>query len=83
MPMVILWNYEWVKMDSWKALPGTPYGTLIGKIDTGEPFKIGQQLSFVPDRTGNLWLGVNDNYGVREHIQDNSGSIVVQITIYP
>lgn len=69
---------EWASGDHMKPLPGVPYGTLVGRIDSGEPFKIGQQLTFTPERAGNLFLVANDHETARG---DNDGSILVRIIV--
>jgi hypothetical protein len=55
-------------------LPGVPVGALIGRINSGTPFPIGEsrQPIRMPE-TGTLFLGVND-----DHVADNSGNLVVK-----
>lgn len=67
--------------DLFRALPVNDVGRgafigLIGQADVATPFFIGAQAEFKVEKTGRLFLGVNDdNYG------NNSGSFLVQIEI--
>jgi hypothetical protein len=56
-------------------IPTIPAGALIGRINNGQPFSIGDpdQAIRMPD-DGRLFLGVND-----DHVADNSGNYVVRI----
>jgi hypothetical protein len=56
-------------------IPTIPAGALIGRINDGQPFSIGDpnQAFRMPD-DGRLFLGVND-----DHVADNSGNYVVKI----
>jgi len=63
-----------------KYLPGAPLpralaGALIGRIDNGAPFGIGNQTSLTMPATGTLYLGVND-----DNVSDNSGQFQVVIS---
>lgn len=56
--------------------PGLPCWSLIGKIGTtGAPFEVGSELKFSAPASGELYLGVNDNY-----YPDNSGTWKSTIT---
>ena len=63
-----------------KKTPGAPMpnafaGALIGRIDSGRPFGIGDQTSLVAPASGLLYLGINgDNVG------DNGGQFQVVIS---
>ena len=57
-------------------LPNQPAGTLIGRIENGAPFVIGDRTTaFRMPRSGRLYLSVND-----DHLNDNHGSFRVAIT---
>ena len=49
--------------------------TLIGRIDSGLPFGIGDQSSITVPATGLLYLGTND-----DNVSDNSGQFQVVIS---
>ncbi|MEZ5289223.1 MAG: hypothetical protein R2712_31360 [Vicinamibacterales bacterium] len=52
-------------------------GALIGRIDNGQPFAIGNQTTALPmPAAGRLWLGVND-----DQVGDNSGAFVVNANV--
>ena len=51
-------------------------GALIGQIDNGAPFFIGQRRSIRAPASGRLFLGVNDDY-----LADNQGNFDVLITV--
>lgn len=56
-------------------IPTIPAGALIGRINNGQPFAIGETtLSLAMPENGRLSLGVND-----DHVADNSGNYVVRI----
>jgi hypothetical protein len=56
-------------------LPTIPLGALIGRVNSGQPFAVGQTTqAFQMPANGTLFLGVND-----DHVQDNSGNYVVRI----
>jgi hypothetical protein len=56
-------------------MPGVPTGALIGRINNGQPFLIGNQSQVSAPAAGQLFLGINDsNHG------DNEGSFQVQVT---
>jgi hypothetical protein len=57
---------------------GELWGTLVGKIGQGEPFKIGTSVEVVVAQTGTLFLAVNDNSG---YFQDNSGVYDVIVAV--
>jgi phycobilisome linker polypeptide/uncharacterized protein DUF4214/EF hand domain-containing protein len=57
-------------------LSSQPAGALIGRIDNGEPFFIGNRRSIRANSTGRLYLGVNDDY-----LEDNSGSFQVMVAV--
>jgi hypothetical protein len=54
------------------------WGTLVGKIENGDPFKVGSQLQISVSSSGNLYLAVNDNEGF---FNDNSGSFDSTIVV--
>jgi len=56
-------------------LPGAPAGALIGRIDNGLPFGIGDQQSFTVRMSGLLYLGTND-----DNVSDNSGQFQVAVS---
>jgi len=55
-------------------LPKALAGALIGRIDNGPPFGIGNQTSLIAPASGILYLGVND-----DNVGDNSGQFQVLI----
>jgi hypothetical protein len=56
-------------------IPTVPVGALIGRINNGQPFSIGDTTnSFQMPADGRLFLGIND-----DHVADNSGNFVVRI----
>jgi hypothetical protein len=50
-------------------------GALIGRINNGQPFAIGDQASVVAPATGRLFLGIND-----DQFENNTGEFRVEIT---
>ena len=56
-------------------LPKAFAGALIGRIDSGQPFGIGNQTSIIAPASGLLYLGVNDDV-----VSDNSGQFQVAIS---
>jgi hypothetical protein len=56
-------------------LPAALAGALIGRIDDGQPFGIGDQTSLRMPASGTLYLGVND-----DNVSDNSGQFQVVIS---
>lgn len=56
-------------------MPRALAGALIGRIDSGQPFGIGNQTSIVAPASGLLYLGVNDDV-----VNDNSGQFSVTIS---
>ena len=55
-------------------LPSAPAGVLIGRIDDGQPFIIGNQRSVRMPASGRLFLGINDDV-----VDDNGGEFRVMI----
>lgn len=56
-------------------LPSIPVGALIGRVNNGQPFSIGDTTqAFQMPANGTLFLGVND-----DHVPDNSGNFVVRV----
>jgi len=56
-------------------IPSIYAGALIGRVDQGRPFSIGDTAQpFKMPEDGRLFLGVND-----DHVDDNSGNFVVKI----
>jgi hypothetical protein len=60
------------------VIRGVSHAALIGRIDESEPFLVGEYYAQVVGRGGRLWLGINDM-----RINDNHGSITVNIEIHP
>ena len=52
-----------------------PRGALLGRINDGRPFGIGDQAQVTMPESGTLYLGIND-----DSYSDNSGQFVVTIT---
>lgn len=57
-------------------LPDQAAGALIGRIDNGDVFGIGNQRSIRAPGTGRLFLGVND-----DHLADNAGHFEVNVEV--
>jgi hypothetical protein len=56
-------------------IPTIPVGALIGRVNDGKPFSIGDTTqAFQMPANGTLFLGVND-----DHVPDNSGNYVVKV----
>jgi len=56
-------------------IPTIPAGALIGRVNSGKPFSIGNTTqAFAMPANGTLFLGVND-----DHVADNSGNYVVKV----
>ncbi len=56
-------------------LPKAFAGALIGRIDSGQPFGIGDQKSIVAPASGLLYLGINDDV-----LTDNTGQFQVTVS---
>jgi hypothetical protein len=56
-------------------IPNALAGALIGRIDSGEPFGIGNQTSIIAPASGMLYLGIND-----DTLNDNSGQFTVALS---
>ena len=56
-------------------MPNAFAGALIGRIDGGQPFGIGDQTTIVVPASGLLYLGIND-----DNVNDNSGQFQVVIS---
>ena len=56
-------------------MPSVLAGALIGRIDSGQPFGIGNLPSILAPASGMLYLGVNDDV-----LNDNGGQFTVTIT---
>ena len=56
-------------------LPNVLAGALIGRIDSGQPFGIGNQTSIVIPASGLLYLGINDG-----NVGDNTGQFQVTLS---
>jgi hypothetical protein len=56
-------------------IPAALAGALIGRIDNGQPFGIGDQPSLRMPANGTLYLGVND-----DNVGDNSGQFQVVVS---
>ena len=63
------------KFVSGSPLPAALAGALIGRIDNGLPFGIGDQSSITVPASGLLYLGTND-----DNVNDNSGQFQVVIS---
>ena len=63
------------KFVSGAPLPNALAGALIGRIDNGLPFGIGDQSSITVPASGLLYLGTND-----DNVSDNSGQFQVVIS---
>jgi hypothetical protein len=60
-------------------VPSAPVGALLGRVDTGAPFRVGQRLQFVAARPGTLSFRINDTT-----LDDNRGRLRVEVVIvYP
>jgi hypothetical protein len=57
-------------------LPSTLAGALIGRIGNSAAFGVGNQRQITAPATGELFLGVNDDY-----LQDNSGEFRVRVSV--
>lgn len=53
-------------------------GALIGRIDSGAPFLVGDRSTMTAPASGRLQLGVNDDY-----LDDNRGEFDVRISVQP
>jgi hypothetical protein len=56
-------------------IPSALAGALIGRIDSGQPWGLGNQTSVVMPASGMLYLGINDDL-----LTDNSGAFTVRIS---
>jgi hypothetical protein len=56
-------------------LPNAFAGALLGRIDSGQPFGIGDQKTIVAPASGLLYLGIND-----DDLADNSGQFNVTVS---
>jgi hypothetical protein len=62
-------------------LPGASVGALIGMIDSGDPFLVGDSLTIDSvASSGQLYLAVNDSFG---GFTDNSGHFTADIAVNP
>ena len=64
------------KLVAGSPLPGALAGALIGRIDNGAAFGIGDQTSITAPASGLLYLGTND-----DNVSDNSGQFQVVISL--
>jgi len=65
---------------NWNAT-GLPCWSLIGRIGTdGKPFEVGDKASILILRSGELYLGVNDQIGA---FGDNSGAFTAKVETGP
>jgi hypothetical protein len=63
------------RFDAKAPFPTVPLGTLIGRVNSGQPFPIGNATQPLQmPANGTLFLGVND-----DHAPDNSGNYVVKV----
>jgi hypothetical protein len=58
-------------------LPGAPISALVGRINDGDTFLIGEHGAFVAETDGSLYLRTND---VPEYTQDDEGCFAVAIS---
>ena len=56
-------------------IPNALAGALIGRIDSGQPFGIGDQRTIVAPASGMLYLGIND-----DTLNDNSGQFTIVLS---
>jgi len=56
-------------------IPSALAGALLGRIDSGQPWGLGNQTTVVMPATGMLYLGINDDV-----LTDNSGQFTVKIS---
>ena len=64
---------------TWTFLaPTLSHGSLVGRIEGGDPFFVGVDFSQVMNETGTLFLGFNDS-----RTDDNSGFFSVDINVVP
>ena len=63
------------KLEPGSPLPAALAGALIGRIDNGPAFGIGDQTTIIAPASGLLYLGTNDNT-----VNDNSGQFQVVIS---
>ena len=56
-------------------MPAIPAGALIGRVNSGKPFSIGDTINALQmPANGMLFLGIND-----DHVPDNSGNYLVKV----
>ncbi len=65
-------------LDTNCSLSGHEYGTLVGKIENGQPFRIGSYLETSASSSGTLYLGINEN---ADGFYDNIGELSVTIVV--
>ncbi|HCE16453.1 MAG TPA: hypothetical protein DEQ80_01205 [Anaerolinea thermolimosa] len=58
------------------VLAGASHAALIGRIDRGRPFLVGNDFAQPVGQAGRLYLGINDT-----RLEDNAGSLTVRIRI--
>ncbi len=75
------------RFDTW--VPSAPADSLIGFIGGSMPtspfsggFGVGSSITFVAAISGELWLGINDDY-VSGGVGDNSGFLTADINVVP
>lgn len=68
------------RSDCAEPAPDAPKGSLIGRVGGGQIVEIGLAQSFMSDSNGTLALRMND---ADTGLDDNAGSVVVQIAINP
>jgi len=56
-------------------IPSALAGALIGRIDNGQPWGLGNQTTIIAPASGLLYLGINDDL-----LTDNSGAFTVRIS---
>jgi hypothetical protein len=59
-------------------IDGQPYGILAGRIDNNQPFIVGSSFGTMLNKTGVLYLIINDNY---TYYDNNTGYFEVKITL--
>jgi hypothetical protein len=58
------------------VIQGVSHASLIGRVDSGNPFSVGNSYSSTMTQSGTLYLRINDTV-----LNDNSGSIEVSIQV--
>ncbi|MGH8873084.1 MAG: hypothetical protein ACRDWS_14060, partial [Acidimicrobiia bacterium] len=59
-------------------LPTDNHNAMVGRVGDGDPFLVGDSLTFTADADGVFYLGVND-----QGVENNTGQYVASITVTP